>query len=275
VACPPDQPGARNTRNSRDPRLCRASATISQPRFRPRAKRAKHRLPMSADQKGQRPTIRGFFEEDTPVHSWRPTPERTSGGESSQEYHPPASPPVSPAHRTIETQPVQLSSEIDPHRALTQKLLVRRVSPFAPPTVAPHSRRIPPWGVAFLVSLLVFVSGWLAWQRTQDSPISTDKDRSALPTPSFPPRPPRIRVQVAADLPKSLTHHRPASTKAAAAEAGGPPPPEAKKNSRVNSGLDHVQPHRDSTPHDREHSGTSGPPHTADEGTRPREVWLQ
>jgi len=232
---------------------------------------------MSADQKGQRPTIRGFFEEDTPVHIWRPTQEGTDerNGESSQEYHPPASPPVSPAHRTIETKPVQLSSEIDPHRALTQKLLVRRTSPFAPPRVVPHSRRIPRWGLAFPVSLLVIASGWLAWQRLQVSPISAGKDGSALPTPSFPPKPPRIGAQVAADLPKSATQHRPASAKAAAAEAGGPPPPEAQKNSKVNSGLDHVQPHRDSTPNESEHSGTRGPPHTVDEGTRRREVWLQ
>ncbi len=206
---------------------------------------------MSAD---QRPTIRGFFEEDTPVHSFRPTDEGNEGGESSQVYHPPASPPVPPAHRTIETKLVQLSSEIDPRRALTQKLLVRRPSPFAPPRLATQKRVIPRWSIALVVSLLVIAGSWLGWQQ-----------RTPLP----------MRVPIAADLPKPATLDRRAPAMAAAPEPEAAVSPEAQKNSKVNSGLDHVQPHRDSTAHESGHSGTSAPPHAPGEGQRPREVWLQ
>ncbi len=230
---------------------------------------------MSADQKGKRPTIRGFFEEDTPVHSFRPTDERNEGGGSSQVYHPPASPPVPPAHRTIETKLIQLSSEIDPRRALTQKLLVRRPSPFVPPGLVAQKRVNPRWSIALAVSLLVIVSSWFGWQQMRVTQISTDAAGSGVRAPTFAQQPLPTRVQVAANLPKAATLDRSAPTTAAAPEPEAAVSPEAQKNSKVNSGLDHVQPHRDSTAHESGHSGTSTPPHAPGEGQRPREVWLQ
>jgi hypothetical protein len=166
-------------------------------------------VPVTADQAKSNP--------DTPagaVSVAGPTPEQAS------EYVPPHPLPAPSEHRTIETKPVRLRPDIDPHRAATRRLDVRRK-----PRRTPSERQVAirRWALGIGAGLLVSgVWTWLASDGAGDTSIdqtqAADRPPKAAETPLMAPAEPAPSSDT--DLPVTPLELLPAvTTRSDAAQA--------------------------------------------------------
>lgn len=143
------------------------------------------------------------------------------GAEYAKEYHPPAVPPASPEHETIRIKPVELSRTIDPRRAPTQKLVVRRGAKPGPGAVPEEESRVRLWPIAFGVAALALAVALLWYRHANTSTAAV----LATEAPAPPTRARQGQVEVAPPVPlpqPAPGGGEPVSTKAASPQGIGP-----------------------------------------------------